>query len=57
MLCHDNLKNHYKMNFILNQDFGMSLTELDNMLPYEREIYIYMIIARMKEREKQQQNG
>ena len=48
--------NHYKINFILNQDFHMSLTELDNMLPYEREIYIYMIMNRIEE-EKKKTNG
>lgn len=28
---------------------GYSLTELDNMLPWEREVYIAMLIQHLKE--------
>jgi len=32
-----------KVNFDLVQKHNYSFTELDNMLPYEREIYITML--------------
>mgnify|MGYP003338335104 CR=1 FL=1 len=41
---HDNLKNHYKTNFSLMQHHKYSLTELDNMMPWERDIYVAMLI-------------
>lgn len=40
---HDNLKNYYRTNFTLIQHHKYSLTELDNMIPWEREVYINML--------------
>lgn len=57
MLSHDNLKNYYMTNFSLNQDFGLSLTEIGNMAPFEREIWTHLIIQRIKEKEQQQQQN
>lgn len=40
------------------QHHGYSLTELDNMLPYEREIYVSLLsewVAEENERIKQEQ--
>ena len=48
-LSHDSLENHYTTNFSLMQHHKYSLTELDNMLPWEREIYIKMLIDHLKE--------
>ena len=55
---HDNLKNYYRTNFSLIQHHKYSLTELENMLPWEREIYISMLsqyIEEENEKIKQQQ--
>lgn len=57
MLCHDNLGNMYQTNFALMQHHKYSLTELDNMIPWEREIYLTLLIKHIKdenERLKQQ---
>ena len=51
-LYHDNLRNYYKTNFALMQHHKYSLTELDNMIPWEREIYVSML-AEFLEEEKQ----
>lgn len=40
------------MNFALMQHHKYSLTELDNMIPFEREIYIGLLIQHLEE-EKQ----
>ena len=42
-LCHDSLQNHYVTNFQLMQHHKYDLTVLDNMLPFEREIYIGLL--------------
>lgn len=55
---HDSLQNYYTTNFNLMQHHKYSLTEIENMLPWEREIYINLLIQYMKEeneRIKQQQ--
>ena len=54
-LSHDTLENYYQTNFLLAQEHQYSLTELDNMIPWEREIIIYMLIQHMKEKNQQQQ--
>ena len=36
------------------QHHKYSLTELDNMLPWEREIYIKMLIQHLKEEKERQ---
>ena len=40
---HDNLENYYKTNFALMQHHKYSLTEIENMLPWEREIYVSLL--------------
>jgi hypothetical protein len=40
------------MNFNLMQHHGYSLAELEQMLPWEREVYIQMLISHLK-REKE----
>ena len=58
IFCHDNLKNYYKTNFSLIQHHKYSLTELESMLPWERDIYVSMLIAYIEEENekiKQQQ--
>ena len=46
---HDNLSNYYKTNFSLMQHHKYSLTELESMIPWERDIYIAMLIQYIEE--------
>ena len=46
---HDSLSNHYKTNFALMQHHKYSLTELDNMMPFEREIYVSLLTQFLEE--------
>ena len=39
-------------NFSLMQHHKYSLTELENMMPWEREIYVDMLLNYLKEEEK-----
>jgi len=41
--------NHYQTNFALMQHHQYSLTELDNMIPWERQIYISLLQEHIKE--------
>ena len=50
---HDSLSNHYKTNFALMQHHKYSLTELDNMMPFEREIYVSLLTQFLEEQEKE----
>ena len=51
-LCHDDLHNHYKLNFALMQYHKYTLADIENMIPFEREIYVAMLINFLEE-EKQ----
>ena len=48
-LCHDDLHNFYKMNFALMQYHRYSLADIEDMLPFEREIYVAMLIKFLEE--------
>lgn len=52
MLGHDKLQNYYKTNFALMQHHKYSLTELENMMPWERFIYINLLQSYLKEEEQ-----
>lgn len=55
---YDNLANHYNCNFSLIQHHKYSLTELEEMIPWERQMYLNMLLKWLqdeKERIKQQQ--
>ena len=51
-LSHDDLGNYYKLNFALMQYHKYSLEDIENMIPFEREVYIAMLIKFLEE-EKQ----
>jgi hypothetical protein len=42
-------------NFSLMQHHKYSLTELENMIPWEREIYVDMLVEHLKEEKKRQE--
>ena len=48
-LSHESLANHYQGNFIMMQHHKYSLTELNEMLPWEREVYISLLVDWVKE--------
>ena len=48
-LSHDSLENYYRTNFALMQHHKYSLTELDDMIPFEREIYVELLSQWIKE--------
>lgn len=52
MLSHNSLANMYHTNFSLMQYHKYSLTELENMIPFERDIYVQMLLAHLKEQEE-----
>ncbi len=51
---HDSLENYYKTNFALMQHHKYSLTELEDMIPWERDVYVNLLIAHIQEEERRQ---
>jgi len=48
-MAHENLENFYQTNFNLMYFHKFSLTELEEMLPWEREVYVTMLINHLDE--------
>ena len=59
-MAHEDLESYYKLNFALMQHHKYSLTELENMMPWEREIYVSLLQQHVEEenlKAQQQQNS
>jgi|TARA_B100001057_G_C22845531_1_gene948901 hypothetical protein len=46
---------HYKTNFDLMQHHKYSLNEIDMMIPWEKEVYVNMLVDFIKEEEQRRQ--
>jgi len=44
------------MNFALMQYHKYSLTEIENMIPFEREIYVSLLIQYLEEEKQKHEN-
>ena len=52
------LEDYFKLNFALMQYHKYSLTEIENMMPWERDIYVGLLQQHLEdERLKAQQQG
>ena len=45
------LEDYFKLNFALMQYHKYSLTEIENMMPWERDIYVGLLQAHLEEEE------
>jgi hypothetical protein len=57
VLSHNTLANYYQTNFSLMQHHKYSLSDIDNMIPWERDIYVKMLIDyldKLKEEQEKQ---
>ena len=53
-----NLDKYFKLNFAMMQYHKYSLKEIENMIPWERDVYVGLLQAHLEEEElkrKQQQ--
>jgi hypothetical protein len=59
MLSHCDLKTYYQMIFALAQHHKYSITELEDLIPYERDIYFAMLANFLEEQRERarQKNG
>jgi hypothetical protein len=56
-LGYDNLMNHYNTNFALMQHHKYSLSDLENMVPFERQIYVTMLINYLQEEKERMEQS
>ena len=53
MFGYESLKNYFETNFTLMHHHKYSLTELDNLIPWEKRIYVSMLVSFTKEQNEQ----
>ena len=58
-IARENLEAYYRINFSLMQYHKYSLTELENMMPWERDIYTSLLQQYIEEEnlKRQQEEG
>ena len=58
-MAHEDLESYFKTNFALMQHHKYSLTELENMIPWEREVYLTLLQQYIEEEnlKAQQEQG
>jgi len=54
-MAHMNLENYFRLNFAMMQYHKYSLTEIENMMPWERDVYVGLLQAHLEE-EKLKEN-
>ena len=57
MLSHENLESYYRINFALMQHHKYSLWDIENMLPWERDIYVSLLQQHIEEENAKNQSG
>ena len=53
-MVHMNLEGYFKLNFSLMQYHKYSLTEIESMMPWERDIYVLLLQQHLEEEEQKQ---
>jgi|TARA_Y100000992_G_C21001108_1_gene366541 hypothetical protein len=59
-MAHTNLESYFKVNFALIQHHKYSLTEVENMIPWEKDVYISLLQQHIEEenlKAQQRKNG
>lgn len=64
MLCHENLMSYYKNNsdLLFRRKASrfhqlMTLSEIEDMLPFERDVYLIHIMHKINSLEQEESNG
>ena len=56
-MVHMDLENYYKIYFALLQYHKYSLTEIENLIPWERDIYIGLLQQHLEDEKLKQQQA
>ncbi len=51
-MTHEDLESYYKTNFALIQHHKYSLSDIENLIPWERDIYITLLKNWIEEEEQ-----
>ena len=57
MMIHLDLENYFRLNFALIQYHKWSLSEIENLLPWERDIYVELLKQHLEEEKLKHQSN
>ena len=57
MMSYSDISNYYRTIFSLVQHHKYSITELESLIPFERDLYVEMLVDYMEEQKLLQQQG
>ena len=57
MLSHNSITNYYILNFNLAQHHNYSISELENMIPFEYDLYVSLLVEYLEKKKLEQQQG
>lgn len=53
MLSHTDLKIYYKSIFALAQHHKYQISEIENLIPFERDLYFDMLVSHIEQQKKE----
>ena len=56
-LSHTTLKDYYNTIFSLAQHHKYSISDLENLIPFERDLYVDMLLNYLEEQKKMMENS
>ena len=56
ILSHNSLENYFRTNFAMMQHNKYSLSEIENLMPWEREIYLSLLQQFIREENERIKN-
>ena len=56
-MVHMNLENYFRLNFAMMQYHKYSLTEIENMMPWERDVYVALLKQYIEEENLKRQQS
>jgi hypothetical protein len=57
MMVHIDLENYYQLNFSLVQYHKWSLSEIEGLMPWERDVYVTLLKNHLEEEKRKQQSS
>lgn len=54
---YNSLSNYYSLNFQLMQHHKYNLSDINEMMPFERDLYVDMLMAHITEEKERKQKG
>ena len=54
-MAHTDLESYFRINFAMMQHHKYSLTELENMMPFERQVYVSLLMQYLEQVKQEQQ--